>query len=652
MFRTKILGALMVMMICVNGVLAQNNMASVTGYAGISPIPHEMKQGNIAFNMPMPKSIKIRKGIAGKRSVKKYLNLIPFEKEGYYLKISKYEIILAGRDETGLYYAEKTLNKILSKGGSISETEILDWPDVEYRGVIEGFYGNPWSHQDRLSQFAFYGDNKMNTYVYGPKDDPYHRKEWRTPYPKKEAEMMKELTKEAKKNHVQFVWAIHPGQDIHWNKEDNTAIVKKFESMYDLGVRSFAVFFDDISGEGTQAEKQAELMNYLTDNFVRKHKDVKPLTLCPTQYCKGMSSGNYLRTLGNRMYPEVRIMWTGEGVVDMIDRDDLAWVNSQINRKAFIWLNYPVNDYCQSRLLMGKTYGNAKDIADLLGGFCSNPMEYAEASKVSLYGIADYTWNMAEYDAQKNWERSMDVLMKGTSEAFRVFCENNVDLGQTGFGLRREGESLKYQKYLEKLDLITQEIMIQDSMAEAAAKEAERVNDIINKNKRNSASKRVSVSPEEFARQLRLDRVKRGYEAVEKIAKNVEIDSLREQLNEIIWASNTLLNDSVNHPAMYNEIKPWVLAMYYSAVRGIDLCEEVQSLLKKDNDNFVLIYSNYKRYTELQNAIVSRDFEGSIVKAKPVFSGEVITPLLNKLNALLIKLYKVQYREHLEVFED
>ena len=346
-------------------VLAQQGLREVSGFAGVSPLPREMKQGNVAFSTPMPKHVKIRKGVVGKRAVSKYADKVPQQKEGYYLRISKYEIVMVGRDAEGLYYAEQTLNQLLERGGSVLETEIRDWPSVECRGAIEGFYGNPWSHQDRLRQFQFYGRNKMNMYVYGPKDDPYHRRHWREPYPAKEAKQLGELVKEAKRNHVQFVWAVHPGLDIKWNRQDSLAIVKKLESVYSLGVRTFAVFFDDISGEGTQADKQAGLMNYITMKFVWKHKDVKPLIICPTQYNKGWSHGDYLNTLGFLMYPEIRIMWTGNSVVDMIEKNDMEWINGQINRKAFIWLNYPVNDYCQSRILMGKTYGNGKDIADM-----------------------------------------------------------------------------------------------------------------------------------------------------------------------------------------------------------------------------------------------------------------------------------------------
>ena len=91
----------------------------------------------------------------------------------------------------------------------------------------------------------------MNTYIYGPKDDPYHSSpNWRKPYPEKEAAQIKDLVKEAAANKVDFVWAIHPGLDIKWTDEDRMNVLNKFGMMYDLGVRSFAVFFDDISGEG------------------------------------------------------------------------------------------------------------------------------------------------------------------------------------------------------------------------------------------------------------------------------------------------------------------------------------------------------------------------------------------------------------------
>ncbi|MFQ5541227.1 MAG: beta-N-acetylglucosaminidase domain-containing protein, partial [Candidatus Binatia bacterium] len=46
------------------------------------------------------------------------------------------------------------------------------------RGIVEGFFGPPWSMSHRSSLFEFGAKRGMNTYLYAPKDDPYHREHW------------------------------------------------------------------------------------------------------------------------------------------------------------------------------------------------------------------------------------------------------------------------------------------------------------------------------------------------------------------------------------------------------------------------------------------------------------------------------------------
>lgn len=575
-------------------------LPAVAQQAAISPVPHEISWGDEAFpntsvfylvgaedadndavemlydkvqiagksdkvndrRFPQAKPLII--GEYGDRSVARYRQRIPEAKEGYYLSVTDGQVVIAGRDERGTYYGVRTFLQIL-KPSKVMQCEIVDYPSVSERGVIEGFYGNPWSHKDRLRQFEFYGQNKLNTYVYGPKDDPYHRARWRVPYPDKDAARLKELIDAAQRNKVKFVWAIHPGGDIKWTLEDYRYIIGKFELMYGLGVRTFAVFFDDIRGEGTRADKQAELMNYLTDEFVRRHEGVEPLIMCPTQYNRNWSHGDYLTTLGSAMYPEVKIMWTGNSVVDMIEENDMKWINDRIGRKAYIWLNYPVNDYCQSRLLMGKTYGNGLDINDMVSGFCSNPMEYAEASKLSLYSIADYTWNMPAYDPVASWERAMKDLMPVCHEAFRVFCENNVDIGYSGHGLRREGESPDF---------------------DPTSKE-----------------------------------------------------TLSESFGKLVWAADNVLADEVNHPEMLAEIRPWVESMRLLGLRGQMYVNMLNDLEEKDSVAFVGHARAQFQLEQRQKSIISRNFEGSIVKARPVVSGDVITPWLTEKIDELIESY-------------
>ncbi len=49
------------------------------------------------------------------------------------------------------------------------------------RGVLEGFYGTPWSWSARRSMVRWMGENDFNLFVIAPKDDPAHRDRWRDP---------------------------------------------------------------------------------------------------------------------------------------------------------------------------------------------------------------------------------------------------------------------------------------------------------------------------------------------------------------------------------------------------------------------------------------------------------------------------------------
>ncbi len=112
----------------------------------------------------------------------------------------------------------------------------------------------------------------------------------------------------------------------------------------------------------------------------------------------------------------------------------MDWINSRIKRKGYIWLNFPVNDFVRDHILLGPTYGNGLDIAGDVSGFVSNPMQYAESSKIALYSIADYTWNMKHYDWASSWDRALVDLLPNETAALRVFASYNEDLGPNGHG--------------------------------------------------------------------------------------------------------------------------------------------------------------------------------------------------------------------------
>lgn len=363
----------------------------------------------------------------------------------YSLRIRRQGIDIVGYDDAGVFYGIQTLRQVLESpisqnGKTMPCLEVNDYPVFPYRGIVEGFYGAPWSHKVRLSLIDFYGRNKLNTYVYGPKDDPYHSSpNWRKPYPADQARNIHELVEACEKNRVEFVWAIHPGKDIKWNEEDYNNLKRKFDLMYQLGVRSFAIFFDDISGEGTNPAKQVELLNRLTKEFVKVKGDVSPLIICPTDYSRAWANPTpegSLSVYGRTLDPSVRVFWTGDVVCSDITRSTLAWVNSRIKRPALFWWNYPVTDYVRHIVLQGPVYGLENTItAGEMTGLLSNPMEHGEASKLALYSVADYAWNPAAYNALDSWERALAVMAPQAKDAYRTFAIHSAD---TETGYRRD----------------------------------------------------------------------------------------------------------------------------------------------------------------------------------------------------------------------
>ncbi len=579
----------------------------------VSPIPQSISWGNKAFDntttyvingeatadkdaVALLKSkltisatgVEIIIGKNGDANVASVVSEIPAVKEGYYLKVEPGKVTIAGADSVGTYYGVQTYLQIAAVPQVMSVT-IKDFPNVIERGLVEGFYGNPFSQADRIRQFEFYGQNKMNVYIYSPKDDPYHNSQWAVNYPNAQALKLKELVRKAHENKVKFIWAIHLGGKGVTNTTEYAKVIAKFEDMYKIGVRDFAIFYDDF---GTETDvQQCAATNYIVQNFVNKKTDVGPITFCPTQYNRSWSSGTYLTTLGSQMDKSVRIMWTGNSVVDMINKSDMDWINAQIGRKAYIWLNYPVTDYCIDHLLMGPTYGNDTNIAAQLGGFTANPMEYAEASKVALYSIADYCWNMTAYNPQASWLRGIKHLMPQNEASFKVFCENNIDLGATAHGLRREGESAPFKAVADPFM---------------------------------TAYKAGTYSPD-------------------------KADALAAQFQSFRDASAELIA-STGSPEMIAEIKPWLQVFDIIGAKGVSLVNMYKALNNRDSVTFIREYLHVDSLENAQKQIISRNFTGSIKSPNPKPANEVVAPFIRQMKAMLVTEYRRNFNYMKNIF--
>src|SRR5262245_58146486 len=106
------------------------------------------------------------------------------------------------------------------------------------RGIVEGFFGPLWSMAHRRSLFEFGAARGMNTYLYAPKDDPYHRKLWRLAYPRDQWRQLVQLTRAAREQKIDFVYGFHPGEGLCFSENEPIRIlIKKAQRFYDCGVR-------------------------------------------------------------------------------------------------------------------------------------------------------------------------------------------------------------------------------------------------------------------------------------------------------------------------------------------------------------------------------------------------------------------------------
>lgn len=381
--------------------------------------------------------LRIRIGSRGAPMVVKGLQAMHYgapgdmEPESYVLAASGGEdpaLIIGAADPAGAYYGVQTMRQLASPG-RIAGVGVNDEPAMPIRGAIEGFYGPPWTHQERMDQLAFYGDVKLNTYVYAPKDDPYHREQWDQPYPPEKLAQVQELIGQAQNHHVRFTYALSPGNSICYSDPaDFQALLAKLQTMYGSGVRDFSVPLDDISytswncsgdqqvygepSEEAAGRAQADLLNRVQREFIDTHPGSGPLQFVPTEYSDVEDSG-YKTAIRAVLDPNVLVMWTGDGVIPrQITVDDARKAEQVWGRKVFLWDNYPVNDFDGSagRLLLGPYAKRQNGLSEQLTGDVVNPMNQAAASKVAEIGAADFAWNDKKFDPARAWRAAAEYL--------------------------------------------------------------------------------------------------------------------------------------------------------------------------------------------------------------------------------------------------
>ncbi len=355
--------------------------------------------------------------------------------EKYILKISGNSVKIECSGKKSEFYALCDLAQRIEES-RLADGEYICAPSFAVRGYIEGFYGNPWSHESRKSVMALMAKNRMNTVYYAPKDDIYHREKWRELYPDEELSRLSELVDCAAEYHMDFYWCIAPGLSMKYSDEaDFEALITKTKQLYSIGICRFGLLLDDIDEElgneddkalyGETVNAHTALVNRYYSELISLDESIR-LTVCPTLY-HGKSNEYYISKLGQNIPPLVSLFWTGRDICsrELTSPEAVKFIENA-RHKPLYWDNYPVNDCSMfNEMHIGPIINRDGDLWKYSEGIISNCMEYAECSKIPLITIADYLWDSENYDSQKSWERAIgQVIGKDDADNFIIFADH------------------------------------------------------------------------------------------------------------------------------------------------------------------------------------------------------------------------------------
>lgn len=270
-------------------------------------------------------------------------------------------------------------------------------------GVVEGFYGKPWTFEQRKDLFSRIKTMRLNAFLYAPKDDVKHRSRWRQLYSEQEAVQLKSLIDEAHANNIDFYYSLAPGLDMTYSDEnDLDLLIRKFDQLVSLGCKSFAILFDDI--EPRLDEKDKEMFKdyacaqVSVTNLIYKHLRCPKFLFCPTEYCEtravpSLLESNYLKTIGSGLMQGIDILWSGSQVISKyITVESIEALTRIIERKPVIWENLHANDYDRKRIFLGPYSGRSTKIIPLLRGVLTNPNCEYEANYIAIHTLAQWSY--------------------------------------------------------------------------------------------------------------------------------------------------------------------------------------------------------------------------------------------------------------------
>lgn len=373
-----------------------------------------------------------------------------------------YEVVINYTTKASLIYAIKLVNDLVDVDDVVSLPiiHIDDYASFKTRGIIEGFYGTPWTFDNHFDMVNYMLNHRLNTYLYAPKMDKYHRDNWFMMYPLEYINHFKEINDLFNKYSMTYYYCISPGHAVapldgfvYAHEEDFQRLFRKLDQLLSVGITHFGLLLDDIDynlkGENLERFKRpgiahSYICNRVYDYLKSVNSDID-LVMCPTEYHE-IGDSVYRTDLRNELNKDIKIFYTGDNVcAELISKKCMDVTKKAFGHDLLIWENFPVTDFTYGvRTYIAPIDNRCVELPDFASGYLINPMKDYEMSKVGMSTCSDYAWNTSKYNSDISFINALNDVDKQLVEVGLPYLKFNSPT------IVSYGNSLNELKLVEK----------------------------------------------------------------------------------------------------------------------------------------------------------------------------------------------------------
>jgi hypothetical protein len=237
-----------------------------------------------------------------------------------------------------------------------------------------------------------------------------------------------------------------------FNDAARETLARKLEFFDDVGVHDLAILFDDMRGDSPDlAPRQIEIIHWASARTTATR-----VIVCPTYYSDdpildrvfGARPKGYVEQMGADLDATIEIFWTGEEVISrQFSPGHIDRVTDQLERKPFLWDNYPVNDgqrMSQYLHLRGFT-GRPATLREKIAAHGINPALQPTLTRIPALTLADSYRLGDAYQYGESFRRAaVEVLGEDLGRRVREDLLTLQDIGLDRLG---EKADLLRQRY-------------------------------------------------------------------------------------------------------------------------------------------------------------------------------------------------------------